>query len=453
MHLSRLIVVRRFLLCVVQLTGENVCQERAAEFHLRGKSRMDHDKAFPPTSQATDAARGPVRGDTITAPKKATPKQTELFVMLMSGFVGVIITWAAIKYGPYLLPESMKAKPTLGEVIAIFFLLPVAFFVTIVVHELGHLIGALANGFRFRVLTLGPWSILSTNSGVRHRFSVSVMSMLGGQQISSPPVQGASDRQYVIYLLGGGVANIVTGAAALALVYTVALPAVLAFFLLFFAVFSLLLGPVNLLPITTAAGVSTDGYHIRSLRRAGAEASHFRAMFQLIADMYAGVRPREWRQDVVDSLAQGGATDYERMLGQMVLMQYAQDRGESDTANAAAEKVVEGYDTIPAAIRSQFAAELAYYYAVHRLDAAKARRYANDLNEDAYLVSASTLHRGRASAYFAEGDYNNAEVEVLAGLALVEEATTELDRVMERELLSEIRTKIAVVRNAPDVTR
>jgi hypothetical protein len=406
---------------------------------------MDDNKRLPAANvtTATSAEAGPTDP---TTQKTLGGKLKQMRVMLVSAVIGGVIGYAGIEYGTQLLPSSMLAKPSLVELAAIVFMLPLAFFFTIVVHELGHLFGALANGFRFRVLTMGPWSIILTEVGVRHRFSRSVLAMLGGQQISAPPVNGATDRQYIAYLLGGGVANIVTGVAALALIHGVQMPQVLVFFLLFFALCSLLLGPVNLFPFTTTAGISTDGYHIRSLRRGGAAADVFRATFQLIADMYGGVRPREWKPEMVKVLSTSAGTQYEQMVGHMVAMSYAQDRGEFDKMIEPVGKLIAGYDTVPAGIRSQFAVELAYYFAIYRHDAANARRYANDLSPDAYLISVSALHRGWAAAYYAEGDYNNAEVEVLEGLALIDEATTELDRLMERELLLDLRGRIAAAR-------
>jgi hypothetical protein len=385
--------------------------------------------------------------ETRPAPPPPTPKKSSLVATAILMIVGGVIGYAASRFGSALLPMSALGKQSPLDLVVIFLMLPIAFFMAIVVHELGHLVGALANGFRFRVLTLGPWSILSTNSGFKHRLSWSVMSMLGGQQISAPPLTGATDRQYIIYLLGGGVANIVTGSVVLALVYTLTMPLWLTFFGLFFALLSLLLGPINLFPMMMTTGVSTDGYHIRSLRRGGAAARQFRAMFQFLSDVYGGVRPRDWKPDMVETLAHTDATGYERMLGQVVSMQYAMDKGNWLEMDKPVENIVAGYETIPQAIRPHFAVELAYYFAVYKGDAKTARRYANDLVRDAYLISASALHRGWAAAHFAEGDYDKAEREIEKGLAVINDATTELDRLMEQELLINLRGRIASKRS------
>lgn len=323
---------------------------------------------------------------------------------------------------------------------------PVAFFLAITLHELGHLAGALASGFRFRVLTLGPWSIIKSGNGSgnkwQHRFSRSVMGIISGQQISSPPLSGASDRDFIVYLLGGGVANLLVAALTFWAVHIADTPPLAMAVLIVFGGINLLLGLVNLLPISTAAGVRTDGFQIRTLWRGGDEAIRFRALFAVVADIYAGVRPREWSQDLIGQLHLGRQNALEQMIAFTVQLQAAMDRGETERAGEAVVVIEALYEQLPVALRSQFATELAFFHAMVKQDAAKARRYADDVSETAYLISPATVHRARAAALFAEGRDARAIAEIDAGLARGNAATNELDRVMEPHWLCELRNRI-----------
>lgn len=357
--------------------------------------------------------------------------------------VGGIAGYAATALGIQILPQWFSlAGFRKADSIWLLAMLPLSFFLAIAVHELGHLAAALAGGFRFRVLTLGPWSIIAARDRWQFRFSPSALALLAGQQISSPPPGGASDRQFVVYLLGGGVANLLLGALLLWCASVLQGSPVLVANLLVFALFNLFLGLLNLLPLSTRAGVRTDGHQIRTLLRGGDNATRFRALFDVVADMYAGVKPRDWSPQTMDALSKGELNELEQLLTNLARLQAWHDRGDVDQAALAAANVEALYHAVPDAMRGQFAAELAYFFGIVMVDAAKARRYADDILDSSYLISPATVHRGRAAALLAEGRLAEAMVEIDLGLSRTAAATSEFDRVMEPEWLGSMRSLV-----------
>jgi hypothetical protein len=322
-------------------------------------------------------------------------------------------------------------------------LLPLAFFAVIVVHELGHLVAAQLAGFRFRALTLGPLSLLNTPAGFRVRVNWQIMSLIGGQQISTPPQDGASDARYMLYLAGGVLANFVTaalGAWGLASIES----APLAMFLLLFVVLSVLLGAINALPFHTEGGIATDGYNMRTLQRGGAAAERFRAMFNVLAYAYAGVRPRDWAQQTVFGLQNGvdaKSRGYDKAMSPVVRLQWAMDIGNMAEAARAAQELEVVYADLQGPLRPHFATELAYWYGVicSDIDAQKAQRYAADAVQIAYLISPSTVLRARAAAAYAAGQFDLAVALCEEGLAMAPKALNEFDRVMEPQWLQSIK--------------
>lgn len=373
-------------------------------------------------------------------------KKNPLATLMVNVLLGAVIGYLGMAFGAQHLRRWFGASHFAATDFALLLLsVPLAFFLAVVVHELGHLAGSLMSGFRFRVLTLGPWSIIATEGGWQHRFSLSTLRILSGQQISSPPTAGATDRQFVVYLLGGGVANMIAVGLSLLCASVPGVPSLLVAMLLLFAAINAFLGVLNFLPISTKAGIRTDGYQIRNLLRGGDNAIRFRALFGVVADMYAGVRPREWSRKMVDELQLGDINYLEQLVAHLVRLQASLDRKDIHDAAAAAAIVAGLYENVPAVLRGQFAAELAYFYGVCAGDPVKSRRYANDIAANSYLISPATVHRGRAAALYAEGKFPEALAEIELGLSHVHASTTELERVMEPEWLQQLQEKVRIV--------
>ena len=315
---------------------------------------------------------------------------------------------------------------------------------TVVMHELGHLIAAQMVGFKFRILTLGPWSIIATPNGLRHRFSLKVMGLIFGQQLSTPPDLTQDDDKFQVYLAGGGVANILTATLALLCWYGFELRGLSAVFIGAFAGWSLFLGIINLMPFRTKMGVASDGYNMQALRQNTLEARRFRALIALMGDAYAGARPRDWSPQIVATLNENASSPYETALGLLLAYQHALDRGEAALANTFIPLLVAVHPQIPAAMQSHFGVEIAHHYGLIEPDAELARQFADAVNaakQDAYLLSPSAVHRALAAAALVEGKFAQGLEECELGLRLVNEGITELDRLMEHELLLAMKTR------------
>jgi hypothetical protein len=220
-------------------------------------------------------------------------------------------------------------------------------------------------------------------------------------------------------------------------VTTVLLPILFETMLHAFAVLNVMLRIINFVPFK-AAGVATDGANILALIRGGDNAKRFRALFTVIADMYAGVRPRDWSQKTIDDIALGDATEIEKATSFLMQIQAFIDREDIESARAPVESLEAMYSDISLAIRGQFAV----------LDAQKARRYADDVSAKTYLISPAAIHRAKASAFFAQGDCAVCASEVKLGLSKINQSTSEFDRVMELEWLKIIQIKIEQNRTA-----
>jgi hypothetical protein len=264
------------------------------------------------------------------------------------------------------------------------------------------------------------------------------MGLIYCQQISTPREAFAQNWQFITYLAGGGVANLLTGCAAILITYLLAIPG---FFLLPFAVISVVLGSLNLVPFRTKNGVSSDGAGILALTKNGADAQRFRAAFDFVTYMFAGVRPREWAISTVQTLQENAVSDYEKALSFLLAYQYAMDSDNTSEAIIAMQQLELLYTAIPTALRAHFAVDLAYHFGIIEPQAAKARAYATDASSNGYLLSPASKHRALAAAAWVEGDIEEARKQCDYGLSVVNQGVHELDRMMEREWLLALKLR------------
>lgn len=130
----------------------------------------------------------------------------------------------------------------------------IAFILQIVIHEGGHCLFGLKNGFEFVSFRIGSYMWVLDNGKIQlKRYK---LAGTGGQCLMNPSV--TTEKGYILYLLGGGICNIASGLILLILG--------LIFKDLLFSIFcfanitiALLLGTLNLIPMDV--GIPNDGYN------------------------------------------------------------------------------------------------------------------------------------------------------------------------------------------------
>jgi hypothetical protein len=361
-------------------------------------------------------------------------------------FLGYVVVGGFIGYGLVNNGDLLLRIHLLGAISMslLVIAIPLTLFLSVVVHEFGHLLGALSVGFRFRLLTLGPWSIVLTPDGLRHRFNFKILKLIGGQQISTPRNGVGTDKQFLIYLAGGGVTNLVVAALTAVLAWLpVRLPLALKLVLIMFCLMNLVMGLTNLVPFRTKQGIATDGYNMRSIYRRNAEAARFRAQFDLMGYVYAGTRPRDWSRETVAKLQEDALTENEKAYGLLIAYQSASDRGEREVAAEKALQIEALYANIPEAFRAHYAANLAYHFGAYEPDAIKSRRYANDAKRGGYLLSQGAIHLALAATALVEGQYGEAANECDLATVFANKRENELNRIINAEYLADMRQRIA----------
>lgn len=133
----------------------------------------------------------------------------------------------------------------------------VFYYLHIILHEGGHLICGLITGWKFSSFRIASIALVKQDGKLK--WKKTTVAGTGGQCLMIPPETDYEKCPFFLYLLGGGLINIVTGAIALAVGLLVG--GLAQTILIMFAVTGFCLGLSNLIP-AKMSGTANDGYQI-----------------------------------------------------------------------------------------------------------------------------------------------------------------------------------------------
>ncbi len=214
---------------------------------------------------------------------------------LYNGIVGLIILVCAAGFGFLLSVTLLSGFFSFPEVILGIIGVLVTYYISIIVHEGGHLVFGLISGYRFCSFRIGSLMWINQDGKIQlRRFS---LAGTGGQCLMTPPAEKESKAQIITYNLGGVIANLIL-AAVFALLYYLSLKIVLlALVFLLGAALSFFVAVTNGIPFN-AGGVANDGMNALHLSKNPDAAEAFRKQLLMNAAQTEGARisemPDEW---------------------------------------------------------------------------------------------------------------------------------------------------------------
>jgi hypothetical protein len=308
-----------------------------------------------------------------------------------------------------LLASSRPRVPLPMSFTQVLVALPVLVFLVLLTHEAGHLIAAMCSGFRFHLLTVGPFTLARENGRIRFHWNLDPGR--AGGLAAALPVPGVDLRRGVLWMvIGGPAASFCLGAAGL-LVFaaTSGIPAALA---LIAGCLSLAISVTTSIPSALGPYLS-DGARYLMLRRGGRDAERWLAIALTSASDQAGQRPREWlldgvREEWVDGSPDGIA------IGS-ILYCYELDCGRAAEAGRWLDRLLAQVDDAPPQLSSALKIEAAWYEALRRGRASVGRAWLEQVKPSKDLPPWSIL---RAEAAVLEAEGRTAEAEARRALAL-----------------------------------
>lgn len=274
--------------------------------------------------------------------------------------------------------------------------LTLSFFLSIILHEVGHLVFGLLTGYRFQFIRFFTFALSKEEGGLRlRRFGVQGT---GGQCLMIPREGGRSP--FVLYFLGGGIFNIAT--SLLGLWAMISIPGIIGrylfLFLGFYAILGIGLGSTNLIPLVVN-GIPNDGYNVRLLIQDHRRVNAFFDIQHLTQAMFRGVRPKDMDTEGLEKYDVLEEDDLFRITTVSFQVLHLIDTGELEEALERVESIHHGIWKAPESYRLDIQQSELFLQSYYRRDREKA--------DDLYLILERYLSMKHSSdAWLTMGAYH-----------------------------------------------
>jgi len=254
-------------------------------------------------------------------------KKREQLKSVFSFFFVILLTLAMGAYGYHsalaeangeLLADASLISIFVSTFLKIVVGIYIATILQVIIHEAGHLICGLAQGYRFISFRVGSFIWIREEGRLKmKRFSLAGMA---GQCLLEPPKLPIDELPYVWYLLGGLIAE--GGVSLLSFVLYLHFRdiAYVSTFLLIFTGIGIVLIFINGIPLKS---LQNDAYFLLQLRRDKRSIYAFCKQMEMMEQMTRGVRikdmPDKWFQTPIEEMQNSlmatlGASAYERLI-------------------------------------------------------------------------------------------------------------------------------------------
>ena len=333
---------------------------------------------------------------------------------IVYGIIIFIVVFYVVFYWDRLTESIMIHHNFFGNLTIELFLIYVlsivmSIFITILIHELGHLLCGLLSGYKFSSFRVG--SFIWYREEDRIKFAMSKSFILG--QCLMEPQADFRDFKFVLYNLGGGLFNLLTGIAALVVsFYTVGTLNTVLF--IFFLV-SIGVAAVNLVPLKI---MINDGYNIRSALQSEEAKYGFYLMLLVNKEMMNGKRMRDFDSEMFKIKEDADLTNIFVAYVISLKANRLSDLNENDAAIEQYNRI--NTDKLPSYYKYSIKSQYFHYYTVLNPDFEKAGELFEDKKFREFLKYPIPANAMLMAAY--EYFVNNDRVK---GRELLEQAKVE----------------------------
>lgn len=279
-------------------------------------------------------------------------------------------------------------------ILSTFLLFPLALFLSVVWHEIGHLLGGWLVGFRFVFVTFGPIRIAREAGGLRLSLIHTNVVQWQGRALMVPNQFGDFRRRRMVVLAGGPLATF--GQLLLVLGLNFAWRGQAIGYGWGLSLLWLLLSSVMLLPATAVpqkiGNIYTDMARIWQIWRGGARLTRQLALTNLVEASLRGVRPAEMDEEFMALTMAAPPDSSEALVGHYVAHLHALDKGEVAKAAVFLDKTLGLLQQQPPRQRSPVIfASAAYFVARYEQDLARAQAWLDRIQPEQYNALAQEV--------------------------------------------------------------
>ncbi|MCR5888300.1 M50 family metallopeptidase [Hymenobacter sp. J193] len=333
--------------------------------------------------------------------------------------------------------------------------LVLANFLVVIIHELGHVAGALSAGFTVVSFTAGILHLERKATGWQARLQRLVAKVGGMVQVYTTHYDHLR-RRYMLVVAAGPAANLLSGSLALLLLAALPesfgstpenrLPEYLFSTLLsIFGWISIVQGVLGFVPVRTTTGYIQDSLMLSHMLRRDKAMYQQLFLLQLSGSSYQGTRPRLWNTEWV----QGLLAHSSETIGENVLDCYAHswayiyfdDCQDLDSARRHLNEALDRKHLASAEVQQYLFCEAAYVAALRTHDVEQARHWLNRAQQ----VKPFTAQEGlfaQAAVLWAEGNTPQAEAFLQAAHKQLQDAIDTGSKLQSTDRMQELQSRL-----------
>ncbi|MDZ7758517.1 M50 family metallopeptidase [Rhodohalobacter sp.] len=316
-----------------------------------------------------------------------------------------------------------------------------AIFVSVFVHELGHLIGGLTQKFRFYLFTVGPFKMENNQGSLQAGLNLN-LNVAGGLTVMLPSAKTYDKKKLAWFIAGGPIASFVLFIVLTALAITLnsfyendGVVNYIIYFSWMTAVISLVLGTMALIP-EEETGLESDGLQLKDLMQGGERALIKQYVMQLSMASWNGTRPRNLNNTALTQLNKltEDQTGSNSILAKLFYYVHYMDNNERVHAEKMLNKGVKiAEETNNDLLNATLFLEKSFFEAFCNRDIEKAEYYYEKGKKG--HSEKSTLKRAETALNILKGDIDSARVTAAETLKLLESSHDRGGAIWEKEIL------------------
>lgn len=401
--------------------------------------------------------------DSCLTPEQLKQKKKRQGIINLALLLGLLL-W--IKGADWLTSISSQAEAVHlpWPVLLVLWLLTlvIANFSTVIIHELGHVTGALSAGFTVVSFTVGSLHLERKATGWQVRLQKFVAKVGGMVRVYTTHYHHLR-RRYMLVVAAGPAANLLSGGLAFLLLAALpesfgstpenSLPEYLFSTLLsIFGWISIVQGVLGFVPIGTTTGHIQDSLILsHMLRRDKAMYQHL-FLLQLSGSSYQGIRPRLWNSEWVHGLLTHSSETIEKNVldcyAHSCAYIYFDDCQDLDSARLHLNEALDRKHLVSAEVQQYLFCEAAYIAALRTHDVEQARHWLNRAQQ----VKPFTAQEGlfaQAAVLWAEGNTIQAKVFLQAAYQQLQDAIDTGSNLQVADRIQELQSRLE---QTPSVT-
>jgi hypothetical protein len=315
------------------------------------------------------------------------------------------------------------------------------FYIHIIVHEGGHFIFGKLSGYKFLSFRIGSLTIVSDNNKYRiKRFKIAGT---GGQCLMMPPESDGYHYPYILYNLGGAIANTVVSILCLILYWVQGSANLFSILLIVSSFLGIVLALTNAIPLKIG-GVANDGYNVYYLRKDVEAQRAFGILLKVNGLLTTGTRLRDMPIDWFELPPNADLNNHIISSIRVLKCSYLHDKMLFPEAKALIEDILENIPELTVLYQNELRCELLFYEIMDqcREDVIQ-QLYTKELKKYIKVTSSYASRRRLLYAYalLVEKNEKKAQTELAAFEKIVKTSPFKADIESEKEMIALIQER------------